>query len=242
MTGTRILAALGDSVTCGEGVGLRLPKEQTWPELLAEATGLTAHSLAVAGAQIRDVREKQLPQLPRSAVAGVLIGLNDVCRGSFDEGRFEAEMAAVLHGLQWRADHILLATLPDPSRYLWVPKRVRRLVSNRLASANAAITRAGASSSRVRVLDLTAVPDLQLRCAWSPDRVHPSPFGHVAIAAAAADLLGAIPTPDLVVAPPAERAPNASQAWWLMRYGTGYLLRRGHTFARPVVEGLRRAG
>jgi lysophospholipase L1-like esterase len=237
-----VLATLGDSVTCGEGVGLRIPPEQTWPWLLGTATGLTPHSLAVAGATIGDLREKQLPQLPRCAVAGVLIGLNDVCRGSFDESRFEAELAAVLHGLQWRADRIVLATLPDPSRYLWVPKRVRRLVSNRLAAANSAIERAGSSSSHVQVLDLTAVPDLALRCAWSPDRVHPSPFGHVAIAAAATELLGALPTSDLTVAPPAERAPNASQAWWLMRHGTGYLVRRGHTFARPVLEGLRRAG
>ncbi|HEX3898340.1 MAG TPA: GDSL-type esterase/lipase family protein [Mycobacteriales bacterium] len=238
----KVLAALGDSVTCGEGVGLRVPAGQTWPSLLGAATGLTPQSLAVAGATVADVREKQLPKLPRCDVAGVLIGLNDVCRGSFDESRFEAEIATVLHGLQWRADRILLATLPDPSRYLWVPKRVRRLVSHRLAAANAAITRAAASSSHVQVLDLAAVPDLALRCAWSPDRVHPSPFGHVAIAAAATELLGALPTSDLTVAPPAERAPNASQAWWLMRHGTGYLVRRGHTFARPVLEGLRRAG
>jgi lysophospholipase L1-like esterase len=237
-----ILAALGDSVTCGEGVGLRIPFEKTWPSLLAEATGLTPHSLAVAGAQVRDVREKQLPQMPRCTVAGVLIGLNDVCRGGFDQAGFEAEMTAVVEGIQWRADHVMLATLPDPSRHLWVPQRVRRHVSKRLAAANEAIVAAGATAPSVQVLDVAALPDMQLRCAWSPDRVHPSPFGHIAIAAAAADLLGALPNNDLVVAPPAERAPNVSQAWWLMRYGTGYLLRRGHTFARPVVEGLRRAG
>ena len=236
------LVALGDSVTCGEGVGLRIPVERTWPWLLAEATGLAPLSLAFVGATMRDVRERQLPDVPPCRVAGVLIGLNDVCRGAFDHGRLHAEMAAIVDGVQWRADHVMVATLPDPSRYLWVPKRVRRLVCNRLAIANAAITEVVDASPRTQLLDLTMVAELKLRCAWSPDRVHPSPFGHVAIAAAAVDLLGALPAPQLHGAPPPERAPNASQAWWLMRYGTGYLVRRGHTFARPVLEGLRRAG
>jgi lysophospholipase L1-like esterase len=237
-----VLATLGDSVTCGEGVGLRIPAEQTWPWLLAEATGLSPHSLATAGATIRDVRQTQLPETPRCAVAGVLIGLNDVCRGGFDQSRFQAEMTAIVEGIQWRADHVLLATLPDPSRHLWVPRRVRRLVSQRLASANDAIKTAGATSANVSVLDLAVVPELELRCAWSPDRVHPSPFGHVVIAAAAAELLGSDQDAELDVVPPDQRAPNASHAWWLMRHGTGYLVRRGHTFARPVLEGLRRAG
>jgi lysophospholipase L1-like esterase len=238
----RVLAALGDSVTCGEGVGLRIAAELTWPTLLANALDLQPVSLAVAGATMRDVREKQLPEVPRCAVAGVLIGLNDVCRGAFDASRLHAEMTAIVDGIQWRADQVMVATLPDPSRYLWVPKRVRRLVASRLATANEAITAVANDAPQVHLLDLTAVPDLQLRPAWSPDRVHPSPFGHVAIAAAAAELLGALPAPTLMVAPPAERAPNASQAWWLMRHGTGYLVRKGHTFARPVLEGLRRAG
>lgn len=238
---SQLLAALGDSVTCGEGVGLKIPAERTWPWLLADAAGLTPVSLAFVGATMRDVRERQLPDMPRCAVAGVLIGLNDVCRGAFDKGRLEAEMNAIVEGVQWRANHVLLSTLPDPSRYLWVPKRVRRLVASRLATANEAIATAAETSPRVQLLDLAAVPALQLRCAWSPDRVHPSPFGHVAIASAAAELLGALPTPQLAIAPPPERAPNARHAWWLMRHGTGYLVRRGHTFVRPITEGLRRA-
>ncbi|HVW82219.1 MAG TPA: GDSL-type esterase/lipase family protein [Mycobacteriales bacterium] len=239
---TRVLAALGDSVTCGEGVGLRIPTALTWPSLLAGALDLEPVSLAVAGATMRDVRDKQLPQVPRCAVAGILIGLNDVCRGAFDARRLEAEMTAIVAGVQWRADQVLLATLPDPSRYLWVPKRVRRLIVHRLTVANEAIASVAAAEPDVVLLDLAAVADLKLRCAWSPDRVHPSPFGHIAIAAAAAELLGAVPASTLRVAPPHERAPNASQAWWLMRHGTGYLVRRGHTFARPVLEGLRRVG
>lgn len=236
-----LLAALGDSVTCGEGVGLRIPFERTWPWLLAEATGLSPYSLAVAGATMRDVREKQLPLVPRCSVAGVLIGLNDVCRGAFDRDRLEIEMTAIADGIQWRAEHVFIATLPDPSRFLWVPKRVRRLVAHRLAVANEAIAAVAEASANVQLLDLAAVPELQLRCAWSPDRVHPSPFGHVAMAAAAADLLGARRATHLELAPPAERAPNARQAWWLMRHGTGYLMRKGHTFVRPITEGLRRA-
>ncbi len=239
---TGVLAALGDSVTCGEGVGLRIPRELTWPWLLAGVLGLEPVCLAVAGATMRDVRDKQLPQAPRCTLGGVLIGLNDVCRGSFDSSRLAEEMTAITEGIRWRADHVMVATLPDPSRFLWVPSRVRRLVASRLAIANDVIAATAAATPQVRLLDLAGVPDLQLRCAWSPDRVHPSGYGHVAIAAAAADLLGALPAPHLAVAPPPERAPNARQAWWLMRHGTGYLVRRGHTFARPVLEGLRRAG
>lgn len=237
-----VLAALGDSVSSGEGVGITIRPDQTWPALLAKATGRLLHNQAAAGAKVRDVRRRQLPDTPNCEVATVLVGLNDVCRGGFDADNWGEELDAIISGLHWRADQILLARLPDPARFLWVPKRVRAVARARLDAANHAIDKVGAASPRVTVLDLGTVHGLQVRCGWAVDRVHPSVYGHLAIAAAAAELLGAGPTAPLRTTALPGGSGTARHAWWLVRHGAPYLLRNGHTFARPIAEGIRRAG
>ena len=60
-----VVVALGDSLTCGEGVGVRVRPEDTWVALLARAlpAGRLVR-LAVPGARVADVRCGQLPLVP----------------------------------------------------------------------------------------------------------------------------------------------------------------------------------
>lgn len=54
---------LGDSFSCGEGVGLDIRPVQTWTALLCQALpGSRLANLSTAGARVRDVRRIQLPE------------------------------------------------------------------------------------------------------------------------------------------------------------------------------------
>ncbi len=237
------LVALGDSFTCGEGVGVRVQSTQTWPAVLAYHGGLRAMPLAAPGAGVRDVREHQLPEAPEARVATVLIGLNDVCRGRFHAEQFHDDLGAVVDGLRRRAHIVLLGRLHDPAQFLRLPRRLRRIVRSRVRGVNFAVD-ASADSSRVAVLDLARVPALRMRCAWAADGVHPNAYGHAALASAAAGVLDAgghrFVSPQL---PPAQPATTALQhARWLVRHGAPYIVSHSRVFARPVAEALRRAG
>jgi lysophospholipase L1-like esterase len=238
------LVALGDSFSCGEGVGVRVPLDRTWPHLLAGHGGLRPLSVATPGARIRTVLEQQLPFVPRCRVATLLIGLNDVCRGSFSAERFHADLADVVDGLTRRGGVVLLARLHDPTRFLWLPGRLRAVVRHRVAAVNAAVDLVAADADRLAVLDLDRVGALRLRGAWAADGVHPTDYGHVAMAAAAGRALRGAGCPFAVRTPPApERATTkVGHARWLVRHGAPYLLRNARVFATPVAEGLRRAG
>ncbi len=238
------LVALGDSFTCGEGVGVHVPSLHTWPAVLAHHGGLTPMSLAAAGARVRDVRELQLPNAPQARVATVLVGLNDICRGSFHAEQFHDDLKAVVDGMLHRSRVVLLGRLHDPSQFLRLPRRLRRIVHARVRAVNVAVDAAADSSSRVAVLDLARVPALGWRCAWAADGVHPNAYGHAALARAAGGVLDAagqrFVSPQL---PPAQPATTALQhARWLVRHGAPYIVSHSRVFARPVAEALRRAG
>lgn len=238
------LVALGDSFSCGEGVGVRVPLAQTWSSVLARHAGLMPHSLARPGARVRDLREQQLPVTPDAPVATVLVGLNNVCRGAFDPNRFADDSRELVEGLLSRIDVVVIGRLHDPVRFLWVPQRLKRIVHSRTAVINEAIDAASNGSPRVPVLDLAEVASLRLRCAWATDGVHPTAFGHTALAAASADLLCAAGQPVSALAIPqrTKGTTRARHAVWLARYGVPYMALNARVFATPIAEGLRRAG
>jgi lysophospholipase L1-like esterase len=219
------LVALGDSLSCGEGVGVRVPLPLTWTALLAAALPTTTHlPLARPGARIADVRERQLPLASQGRLVTLLAGLNDVARPGFRAAAVRDHLLRTVEEITRAGSTLLLGRLHDPTVQLWVPRPLRRHAHARVAVVNAAVDEAGAWP-RVRVLDLDAIPELREPGAWAVDRVHPSPAGHAAIAAAAADVLrvngwGFAELPRVHVPQPAS---PAERSWWMVRHGLPYL-------------------
>lgn len=213
-----VLQSLGDSFSCGEGVGVRVPVEQTWAGRLAAALDRPHLPLATAGARVCDVVDGQLPHARAAAVTTLLVGLNDVARTGFDARQVRSGMHRCVQALSGCSDRIVLGRLQDPSRMLWLPAPLRGLARSRVAAVNATVDEL-ADWPRVAVLDLEAVPQLRRPGAWAVDRVHPSRAGHAALAAAAAALLG------VTVAPvPLPRAPGLlARAHWTARHGAPYV-------------------
>ena len=96
------------------------------------------------------------------------------------------------------------------------------------------------NATAIELVDLASTGALHSRAGWAIDRVHPSEVGHIAIAAEAASVLDGLGAAYLLPELPSHRD-TALRAWWILRHGTPYLMRKGHTFVRPIAEGLRRA-
>lgn len=225
---THRLLALGDSVSCGEGVGVHVDRGDTWVGLIARAIDAELDLVANAGARVSDLRNQQLPVAltRRASLTTVLIGLNDVIRGGFDPEAVRADLLATITGLHSSEGTLLLARLHDPTALIRLPRRLRRCLVERVAVINSAID-AGRGPGVV-VLDLARIPTLQARAGWAVDRLHPSAAGHFAIAAAACALLT---DSGFGVCEP--HAPHSAlpvygtlaEARWLARHGAPYLAR-----------------
>jgi lysophospholipase L1-like esterase len=219
------VVTLGDSLSCGEGVGVRVPLPLTWTALLAAALPRTTHvALARPGARLADVRELQLPRAHHGRLVTLLAGLNDVARPGFRAATVRDHLLHIVEEVTRAGSTVLLGRLHDPTRQLWVPGPLRRLARDRLAVVNAAVDEAS-TWPRVQVLDLDAVPELREPGAWAVDRVHPSPAGHAAVAVAAAEVLrvsgwGFAELPDVHIPQPAS---PAERSWWMVRHGLPYL-------------------
>lgn len=222
-----LLATLGDSLSCGEGVGLRVPLSQTWVGLLASAMPGTTHiCLAQPGARTADLVHEQLPHAvdAEPALATVAIGLNDVSRGGFDVSRTRADLHLVVDGLLATGAHVLVTRLHDPTRLLPLPSGLRRAVQDRVSAVNAAVD--DCVGARVLQLDLASVPVLATRAGWAVDRLHPSLDGHAAIARVAAQVLrdGGWFVRSLETDAVAAREPSRlAEAAWVVRHGVPWL-------------------
>ncbi len=240
------VCVLGDSLTCGRGVGVRVPDEQTWPALLARSTpGIEVRSLAAAGARIADVRQMQLPRVAaeqaRDAVIVLIAGLNDICRAGFDEDRIRQELSLTVSTAQGWGAAVVLGRLHDPATVLGLRGRLRAAIARRLAVVNDAVDAAADGGTEVRVLDLAQVPVLASRGGWAADRIHPSPAGHRGIACAAGELLhaaGLAPPSRLARPRPASGASHLQTAWWALRHGLPYGITHMADFGPPVVAAL----
>jgi lysophospholipase L1-like esterase len=236
--------ALGDSFSCGEGVGVNVALERTWTSLLATALpGGRAVHLARPGARVRDVRDRQLPLATDQvgALATLLVGLNDVARLGFVPERVREDLLATVAQLRHQRRVVLLARLHDPTTLLALPARVCSFTRSRVAQVNAAVDEAAAGPG-VLVLDLASVATLGDPAGRAVDRIHPSPAGHAAIAAAAAAVLrragwsvGDLPLPDLP-APPS----RAQLARWLVLHAVPYLTQQLPDCGRPALAALAR--
>lgn len=236
------LVALGDSTSCGEGVGLRLDPRQTWPARLARAVpdgdGVL---LAAPGARLRDVVARQVPRLAAADpdVVTLLIGFNDVARQDFCAERFAVDLDRVVDAALDAGALLLLARLPEPGAHLPLPDGLRQVVRERTAAVNDAVDEARAGcAGRAVVMDLARLPALRLRQAWDVDRVHPNGAGHALVAEAAAAVLrqaglavGAVDTCPLPPAPGLVR-----EALWLLRDGLPWLAAHLPQVVLPAVR------
>lgn len=235
------MVALGDSISCGEGVGVRIAVPQTWPALLAAALpdGRLV-PLAAPGARVRDVRYRQLGSIPQQLdLVTLVVGLNDVVRPEFDAHTIRTDLLATVRHLTGRGATVLLGRLHDPTTQLPLPPRLARSTRQRVGAVNAAVDVAG-RVPRVHLLDLAEAPSLQGPSGWAVDRIHPSELGHQGIAAHAAGLLAdagwrLLPLPE----PLPTTAPSTPQrAVWLIRHGVPYALRHVPQLGRPALSAL----
>lgn len=175
---TMRMVALGDSTSCGEGVGLRLPFEQTWPARLSAAAHADLLPLAIPGARLEDVWRDQLPVVRDTGadVVTLLVGLNDLSRSGFDRERFSTRLGELVAALRGTGALVLLGRLHDAARVLPLPPALRRTVRARTCAVNAAAD--ACAGPRVRLLDLAALPALHHRRVWDVDRLHPNAAGH----------------------------------------------------------------
>jgi lysophospholipase L1-like esterase len=169
------MLALGDSITRTPG---------SWAQRLAWALGLQAVILAEDGAHAPDVVAAQLPRAGGAhALATVYVGANDARSPTWDADRYRADLAVILAAAAERAPVVLALTIPSD---------LGRPPAGAKAPQAAAIVRAQAGRTGALVVELAGFGSR--RTVW-PDRVHPTPAGHAAIARRAAAVLAAAGPP-----------------------------------------------
>jgi lysophospholipase L1-like esterase len=233
------LVALGDSFSCGEGVGTTIDRASTWVALLARGLGYELDVLAMPGASVAEVsRQLDGVRPQRGEIATLLVGLNDIVRAGFDLEQIRQDLARLVAELAATHDTVLVGRWHDPTELrpvpVPVPARLRDRMAARMHQVNDTITAAAALHGAL-LFDLDAIPQLRRREAWAVDRVHPSCYGHQAIAAAAASALAevgyVIPVgPELPPSP----VRRIDECRWLVAHGGPWLVKRLRRVALPV--------
>lgn len=218
------VAAVGDSITGGDGAPALGVACRSWAHWLALALDVPFHGLARDGAVVADVVAEQLPRLRGPyAVGAVYVGVNDARSVDFDGGAFAAGLDAVLAAVAGRAARVVVCTIPlDLGR--------PRAGAAKVGAANATIRAAAAAHGAVVAdLDDLAGPLLVL-----PDAVHPTALGQLEIADRAAAALGLARRPsELVTVHRSRRA--------LARFAlTSHAPALARDWRRRVVEGAAR--
>jgi lysophospholipase L1-like esterase len=239
------IVSLGDSLSCGEGVGVRVPLHRTWVHLVADAMGLPASVLASPGARTRDVRYRQLPLMPqqRALLVTLLVGYNDVAGPGFEPATLADDLVHVVREARSGGDLLVLWRLADPTDRLPVPRRAADAVRHRVRLVNDAIDGCADDGATV-LLDLADVAGLARRDAWAVDRLHPSAFGHYLMAGHAVEMLRAIgiPIAGSIPDPTPEPVPTRADEWyWLARHGTPWAACNVGRIGRPALAMLRGA-
>lgn len=148
---TVTVVALGDSFSCGEGVGLDIRAEQTWTALLCSALpGARLVNLSTAGARVRDVRRHQLPAAlaAKPQLATIMVGLNDVIRSGLTPEQVGDDIQVLVRQLYDDGATVLIARWHDPGVVLGVPPGLRRALALRLAWVNEAVDAAAIATPR----------------------------------------------------------------------------------------------
>jgi lysophospholipase L1-like esterase len=228
MTGPwRSFVALGDSLT--EGVGDPLPGRglRGWAARLAdglrrlepslEFTNLAKRSLI--SAEIRDLQLSRALAL-KPDLAGVIVGMNDAIRPEFAPENVEEPLEEMVAALTGAGALVLMATLPDITRILPLPKRMTRGVHQKLEAVSGVVRSVAGRYQGTLLVDASDSPEELRRANWSLDQLHPNSRGHQLIALGFAERLGARANVTVPMAPAgrvrAVGIENARHAQWLL--------------------------
>ncbi|WP_084038020.1 GDSL-type esterase/lipase family protein [Demequina sp. NBRC 110053] len=234
-----VVAAIGDSLTLGVGDGTQHPRGDVgWAAHTARAVGASRFvNVAANGVRARDLSASQLQRALACEPDIVLMsaGGNDVLRGDFDPGEVERELEAALHAVSAPDRCVVVLGIDRIGLFDALPRAVTSVMARRVAAVNAAIV-AAASRTTATLVDGGAVFHVTGRRAWHIDRIHPSPLGHRMLAAAAVAELAAR-WPQRVAISPAPAPPGLTdRAWWLVRNGAPWTLRRSRDLLPQVTR------
>jgi lysophospholipase L1-like esterase len=190
--------ALGDSLTAGRDDhgpgGVRIGWARRLARILTARTAVPCAltNLAVDGASVSLVLERQLPSVARIGLSpdliSVTVGMNDIREPSFDQERFAAELGRLLDSLITTGATVLTCTLPDVAAIMPLPADLVEVARQRMRRASD-IIREQAGSRGVVCLDAWAMPEAADPELFGPDRIHPNASGHQLMADAFAALL-----------------------------------------------------
>jgi len=229
---TTRFAALGDSITVGMGDPVPGGYWRGFAELLAASiAGETEfRNLATSGATTAHVAGEQLDEAVRwrPHVATVVVGCNDILRGSFDINAIGARLHHVVDELSACGTKVVTVCLPEPGRMLRLPKALARPLARRVNAVNDIIH---ALANRYPIAHAHAANHANTfdRRMWSIDRLHPSERGHRLLAGLCYDMLcdNGFPVGPRPSAEPDQPPPTArSRVWWMATKGTRWVLRR----------------
>ena len=226
----RSFVVLGDSV--GFGVGdedHHYPHKGVGAFLHQALTEFGEHfNYSRPGARMREVFEVQLPRaLDHDPDVVVLIaGGNDVLRQNFDPVDIYWSMYGTITTLRDRGIEVLTMKLHDPNKKIRLPKRLARLLHQRVETLNTIIHDVsellGAKCLDVRQIGITYDKPM-----WHVDRMHPSRFGYHVLARHFADLLAADGHAVRDVTAPLVRVRSRREnVRWMLRMGLPWFLKR----------------
>jgi hypothetical protein len=177
---------------------------------------------------MREVFEVQLPKaLEHEPDVVVLIaGGNDVLRQNFDPTDIYWSMYGTITTLKERGVEVLTMKLHDPNRKIRLPKRLARLLHQRVETLNHIIDDVsqllGAQCLDVRKIDLAY--DQRI---WHIDRMHPNRTGYHLLATHFARLLhGQGHDVRDVTAPLVRTRSRKENVRWILRMGLPWFLKR----------------
>jgi len=230
MRTARCLVVLGDSVSSGVGDERADTAEPGVGGFLRSALpGCRAyHNFARPGARAREVLEVQVPRALalEPDVALLIAGGNDVLRANYDPRDILHCLRHAAHHLTRRGAEVMLMRLHEPSRNIRLPRRLSRLLEERIDHVNAAVTSV-TEEFDLACLDVRRLGATYERRSWHIDRMHPSTRGHLELAEAFADLLArrgfATASPQ---GPLEATRTRREDLVWMLRHGVPWFVKR----------------
>ena len=185
--------AIGDSTT--EGLEDPYPEGgyRGWADRLAvhiadaQDEPLEYANLAVRGLRLGEIRSSQFDDALalQPDLMSIVGGVNDVIGMRCNFGHLRADFAAMFGEARRHDITVLTFTMPDPSAFNPLGRRLRE----RMFGLND-IIRAEADRYDVLVMDFQRYPMTEDPRLWFEDRLHGNPLGHERVAAALAWRLG----------------------------------------------------
>ena len=226
----KTLVVIGDSV--GYGIGdedTEHPHKGVGNFLSQALVNVTSYyNYSRPGARMREVFEVQLPKALTHDPDVVLLiaGGNDILRQNFDPTDIYWAMYGIITTLKDKGVQVLTMKLHDPNRKIRLPKRLARLLNERVEMLNYVIDDVS-NLLAAKCLDVRQINITYDKSMWHVDRMHPSRFGYHVLAQHFANLLSddghEIREVDVPIVRVRSRQENVR---WMLRMGLPWFLKR----------------